>query len=228
VRGSDGVRLWGGTPVPVQVAALALDVHGDAVVVGSPSGAIGAAKVGGAGGALAWSVDLGHGRALAVATDAAGDVLLTGAVERDFADRLAVFKLAGTSGATLWTRILPVRRASQGLALVVDAAGDALVAGAIETPGRGDDFAVLKLRARDGVIRWRRQIDGGAHLDDRAQAIALDSRQRPVAVGTLSDARPARTSRRCSSTAAPAGTAEQGRSRKKRAAHRWRQGNDFD
>jgi hypothetical protein len=74
---------------------------------------------------------------------------------------------------------------ARGLALEIDGAGDVVVGGAAAVPARGEDLAVLKLRGRDGRIRWRRFVDGGGRGDDRAQALALDSAGNAVAAGVL-------------------------------------------
>ena len=186
LRGANGKQLWYHRMTTVAAAALALDKHGDAVFGNSFS--LAATKLSGLDGGPVWSVDYGEGRIVAVAIDPTGDVLLAGATPRDFADRLVVLKLAGATGALRWMQVLSGRLPSRALALVVDAAADALVAGAESIDRHGDDFAVVKLRGRDGVVKWRRAIEGCARLDDRAQAIALDRRQNPVAVGVLSGA----------------------------------------
>lgn len=186
LRGATGAQLWYHRMTTVAAATLALDAHGDAVFGNSFS--LAATKLSGLDGGPLWSVDYGQGRIVAVAIDPAGDVLLAGATPRGLEDRLVVLKLAGATGALRWMQVLPGRQPSRALALVVDATGDALVAGAASVDRLGEEFAVVKVRGQDGVFKWRRTIDGGARRDDHAQAIALDPRQNPVAVGVLSGA----------------------------------------
>jgi outer membrane protein assembly factor BamB len=58
-------------------------------------------------------------------------------------------------------------------ALVADASGDVFLAGLLRNTSLGADFAVVAFDAKTGSERWRRVIDGDAHADDRARALAL-------------------------------------------------------
>jgi hypothetical protein len=187
VSGATGAQLWHHRSTTVSVATLAVDEHGDAVIANATS--LAATKLSGRDGTPLWTVDRGEGRILAIAVDRTGDVVLAGTIFGDSGEERAVLlKLEGATGALRWMRVLPGRTSGDGLALVVDEAGNVLVADASSVARRGADFGVAKLRGRDGVLQWRRQIDGSGRRDDRAQAIALDPRQNPVAVGVLSGA----------------------------------------
>ena len=98
----------------------------------------------------------------------------------------SVARIDGDSGAVRWSRIVPGRAPARGLALALDAAGDVLVGGAGSMARRGEDLVALKLRGKDGRLRWRRFVDGGGRGDDRAQAMALDAAGNAVAAGVLS------------------------------------------
>lgn len=182
---ASGARIWSRSDITVTTADLALDGQGDVVVVGQSDIGFGIEKLRGSDGSSLWKISRGAGRALAVRLDANGDVVAAGVTATDGKDRLAVVKIDGATGVHLWTRVAPGRVPAGGLTLDVDAAGDVLVGGAAATPARAQDLAVLKLRGRDGRIRWRRLVDGGGRADDRAQAMALDAAGNAVAAGVL-------------------------------------------
>ena len=185
IDAADGEALWSRSDLTVTAADVAVDARGDVVVVGESDIGFGIEKLGGSDGTSLWSLSRGAGRALAVRLDASGDVIVAGAIERRGEERLAVVKIDGETGVHLWTRIAPGRVPARGLTLEIDGAGDVVVGGAAATPARGQDLAVLKLRGRDGRIRWRRFVDGGGRADDRAQALALDAAGNAVAAGVL-------------------------------------------
>ena len=185
LRGTDGGTVWGPRFGELLTRAMALDAQGDVVLAGTDGGGFAVEKIRGTNGTTAWTASLGLGRALAVRVDTSGDVLAAGVLDVGGGERLAVVKLDGAGGATLWTRLAPGRAPARGLTLALDAAGDVVVGGAASMPGRGEDLAILKLRGDSGRIRWRRQVDGGAREDDRAQAIAIDPAGNPLAAGVL-------------------------------------------
>ena len=183
---ADGTRLWLRSPAAVVIADLAVDAQGDVVVVGDSSGNSAVEKLRGTDGSTRWSVSLGAGRALAVRIGVSGDLFVAGALLQGGDERLAVARIDGDSGAVRWSRIVPGRAPARGLALALDAAGDVLVGGAGSMARRGEDLVALKLRGKDGRLRWRRFVDGGGRGDDRAQAMALDAAGNAVAAGVLS------------------------------------------
>lgn len=185
LRGGDGGTVWGPIFGSLNTEALALDAQGDVLLAGIEGVAFAVAKLRGTNGTTAWSASLGAGRALAVRADASGDVLAAGVLEVNGGERIVVVKLDGDDGSTSWTRIAPGRAPAAGVSLAIDAAGDVVVAGSAAMPGRGQDFAVLKLRGDSGRIRWRRLVDGGVREDDRARAVALDASGNPFAAGVL-------------------------------------------
>lgn len=187
VRGTSGDVAWGPMPLSVAVADLAVDATGDVVVVGRSDIGLGVEKLSRADGRSLWKVSRGAGRAAAVRLDSAGDVFVAGAVQHAGAERMTVVRIDGASGVVRWERIVPGYGPARGLTLDLDPAGDVVVGGAAAIPGHGDDFAVRKLRGKDGHLRWRRHVDGGGRRDDRAQALALDAAGNAIAAGALRD-----------------------------------------
>jgi outer membrane protein assembly factor BamB len=152
------------------VFVVAIDSEGDVLAAGtteeaSPGpGRFTVAKVSRANGAVLWRQDLSSvggafasGEALAVAVDAADDVVAAGAL----GSRPAVVKLSGATGAVLWH----YRMATDGAAraVVLDPAGDVAVVG-----HRAESFffqlsrvgVAAKLSGATGSEIWRRTIVG--------------------------------------------------------------------
>ncbi len=171
LAGSDGTELWrislDGTASSGAdlFNAVALDSYGNAVAAGwlVNTGRFtdySVAKVNGPDGALLWHTDLygtdpnGYDQALAVAVDAAGDVLSTGRLDNGNGtpprSDIGVVKLAGADGAERWRRSFnPGQHADlgEGRSIAVDAAGDVVAGGFTENP---DWVIALKLRGADG------------------------------------------------------------------------------
>ncbi|APV50534.1 hypothetical protein BWI17_13035 [Betaproteobacteria bacterium GR16-43] len=149
--------------------AVTVDPDGNVVVAGLADSytyenrvEIVAVKYAGATGALLWSTT--HGRAngtyerpYAIATNAAGDVFITGASGASTYENNAVFtiKLSGQTGQRTWTHVLPGLSYDHGTALVVDVAGHAYVGGRI-----GDAFQVFKLDGATGMQAWSASLPG--------------------------------------------------------------------
>jgi hypothetical protein len=75
------------------------------------------------------------------------------------------------------------------LAVAVDPTGIVAAAGRMAGAGTGADFTVAKLGAADGSAVWPPvRIDGAAHVDDQANAVAIDASGNVVAAGFLADA----------------------------------------
>jgi outer membrane protein assembly factor BamB len=135
--------------------------------------------------------------AMALASDAAGDAVVSGVLadvapgggSSDYPNpRRVVFKLDGGTGAERWRAHPPVAVAGPGPSdyppydhgsLVVDPSGDVLSVGS---------SSVFKLSGADGTELWRRDLGDGA-LRPVAYAIAMDGRD-VVAAGSSSEPLP--------------------------------------
>ena len=100
--------------------------------------------------------------ALAVAVDAAGDVVASGRIQNagvgwDF----TVAKLAGANGAERWRRVINGTGddRDEAYAVAVDGAGDVVAAGGIINDGFVE-FSVIKFAGATGTEEWRRMIPG--------------------------------------------------------------------
>jgi hypothetical protein len=203
LSGANGSVVWrrtiAGTADEDDIAqAVALDANGDIVAVGAVENAgsgedLIAIKLSGATGGDIWRREFdgtanGEDEAYAVAVDTAGDVVVGGYTENIGTDEdFAVLKLAAGDGAELW------RREIEGLggddyvrALAIDAAGDVVAGGQLQTildgfTGLVPGFAVAKLSGATGAIVW---------LDDPTEygyagTLAIDPSGDVVAAGSL-------------------------------------------
>ncbi len=122
----------------------------------------------------------GPGGWTAVATAAGGDPVVAG----QLGGELAAARLSGHSGAVLWSTLLGAGRAE---ALVLDAAGGAVVAGQVQ--GSGPDLAVARLDPRTGAPTWpaifQRSGSASAFADETARGLALAAGGDVIAVGGL-------------------------------------------
>ncbi|HJQ84151.1 MAG TPA: hypothetical protein VKA21_08750 [Candidatus Binatia bacterium] len=178
-----------------RAAALAVDASGN-VVVGSGD-VFQVVKRAAADGRALWRHE-GPGfpsQAVAVVVDAGGDVIAAGRIGGAF----AVVKLAGATGATLWTALLQgteSNSACHASAVALDAAGDVLAAGQMVETGTGANFAVVKLAGADGSETWRRAIAGtlgaSAAPSNEALAVAVDATGDVAAAGRLVNVGPKR------------------------------------
>ncbi len=130
----------------------------------------------------------------AVATDAAGDVFVTGSFEgmvnfggglRTSAGFWDIFiaKYSGLDGRHLWSRIFGNTGLDSGAAVAVDAAGDVLFTGifqdTVDFGGgplaslAGTDIIVAKYSGADGTYLWSRGF-GSSTLSDGAAAMGVD------------------------------------------------------
>lgn len=120
----------------------------------------------------------------ACAVAPSGEVYVLGHGRAGFVWQLVLMKFT-SAGALEWTRTTP---GSYGPTLpgnvTFDAAGNALVCGAIGVPAAGDDYdAVFRSYSPAGALRWSTTVDGGAGAYDGAsRVIALPSGD-AVAVG---------------------------------------------
>jgi cysteine-rich repeat protein len=124
--------------------------------------------------------------AVAVAVDAAGDVIAAGVMSNTATGNdLVVVKLDGTTGMEAWRRVVDGAnsRDDDASAVAVDATGDVVVVGSLRNPGAGRDFAVLHLDGATGTEQWRRVIDGLASEADVGMAVGLDAAADVLAAG---------------------------------------------
>ncbi|PCC67870.1 hypothetical protein SAMN02745121_07906 [Nannocystis exedens] len=123
------------------------------------------------------NTDQGRG----VAVDGDDDVIVVGSLGSD----LSVKKI-DVAGTELWADVLDSGEIDHGLAVAVDAAGNAFVAGTTHGGlagnvhiGKADAF-IIKY-APDGAKLWSRQF--GTNPDDRALGVAVDDAGNAVVVG---------------------------------------------
>ena len=114
----------------------------------------------------------------AVAVDAAGDVLVTGAVNGE----LRMRKLSGASGSVLWDR---TGDGEFGFGMALTASGDAVALATVRN--LKTDLRVVRRRGSDGALVWQRTLDSG--YDDAAAGIAVDGEGNVAVAGTYRNAR---------------------------------------
>lgn len=129
----------------------------------------------------------GSGRAVAIATDAAGNAIAGGFVDGDGSGPdFIVVKLAATNGAEMWRRVLGGPGGFDlANAVAVDGAQDVFAAGVTSAAGtdtRNMQFTVVKLAGATGAVLWRQDITAGVGA---AYGLAVDSVGDAVAVGSL-------------------------------------------
>ena len=189
-------ELAGDTGSEADVAnAVAVDAAGDVFVgaaldKGDDVLAFVVAKLDATTGAVLWRRDLDGSSgvaqgALAIAVDAAGDVVAAGGLDLDF----TVVKLVGTTGAELWRLQIDgtetFETAEEARAVAIDSAGDVVAAGFLNNLGASRDFVVVKVAGASGVELWRHETDGGDGKLDQAAAVAIDGLGDVVAAGRL-------------------------------------------
>lgn len=192
--GTSGTESWravvdgAATASDDRALAVAVAPDGDIVSVGETknhdtSRDFAVLKLAGASGAVRWKYEANGtapdsiDRALAVALDHTGDVIAAGLTENQATgDDFTVIKLSGVSGELRWAQVVhgDANLSDFALAEAIDAHGDILVAGSIETERTGSDFVVLNLSDETGAEQWRYTLDGGVGGFDEALAIAVD------------------------------------------------------
>ncbi len=135
-----------------------------------------------ANGLLAWAITYNTGleteRAYAVATDTAGNVLVTGSETKSGeAENLFVTKYS-TAGALVWSKSYnsPANNTDIGYGIAVDAAGAVYVAGAENRPDRNQDYdAWIRKYDANGEVKWPViNYSGAPGVPDYAYAVAVD------------------------------------------------------
>jgi uncharacterized delta-60 repeat protein len=195
---ADGALLWerrydhdGRSDSPI---GLALDSAGNVSVTGW-SGNVGApddcytAKYRASDGALLWEQRYdgpAHGSdiGIAVAADAAGNVIMTGAgVAASGGSVIFTIKYAAADGAPIWQNLYqgPGHGGDSPLAITVDSAGNAVVAGfSIDASGKSDRYTA-KYAAADGALLWEKRYNEiGA-----AYAVAVDAGDNVIVTGQV-------------------------------------------
>ncbi|MBL9173136.1 MAG: hypothetical protein JNL10_06355 [Verrucomicrobiales bacterium] len=192
-----GVPLWTNRWVGGSGAALAVDLSGNVVVTGTGTGNEGysdfaTVKYSGTGAALwtnYYSGPLGYDRATAMASDASGNVIVTGVSSNDGSDvDYATIKYSG-DGVPLWTNHFAatagagggfkIVRAPPGLA--VDTQGNVFVPFALD----GGGYVTVKY-SDQGVPVWTNRFQApGIYAE--VQAIRVDSSGSVLVAGTVMD-----------------------------------------
>jgi len=185
---------------------IAVDAHGGVYVVGRGNTSWGrpvraysagddafAAKLDAATGELLWNTFLGGAdgdEGLGIAADRDGGVYLAGRSGGPWGRPVRAYsagadafvaKLAGASGALVWSTFLGGRENDQANAIAVDGNGNLLVAGAsggawgspVRGYTEGGDAFVAKLSAATGALAWNTFL-GGAK-GDFGQGVAVDA-----------------------------------------------------
>lgn len=179
--GATGARIWAireEAPYPtedLEPVHLALDPSGDPVVAwtrrelhpGTGTSVIGimARKYSGASGAPAWAAPVrwvaadAPAYAMALATDAAGDVFVAGYADAfGVTPRWVALKLQGATGAAAWESLLPFPDVSSTLvkptAMAVTSSGDVVLAGVGSDAAGKYPVTVVKYSGGTGAALW--------------------------------------------------------------------------
>src|SRR5262249_17150509 len=123
--------------------------------------------------------------ALALALDAAGDVIAAGASD---VAQMRVTKLAGDTGQELWHRDIDGSAVTVNFfvglrGVAVDGAGGVVCAGVSGNRFSGTDFRVLKLAGSTGAMLWRQDLSRGGF--EGANAVTVGSAGDVIAAGAL-------------------------------------------
>jgi uncharacterized delta-60 repeat protein len=163
--------------------AVAVDGSGNVIVTGYVSDNTGrydcyTAKYSAASGILQWGRPYdgpagGNDWIEALAVDASGDVIVTGASENgapDYDTDFYTAKYSSTSGALLWEKRYgsPGHRGDGAVAVAVDIRGDVIVTGSA-----AGNFYTAKYAGADGALRWEAAYSGPAN--DAPTGLDLDA-----------------------------------------------------
>jgi len=209
--GADGTVLWqkrynGPANRHDQALAVAVDGSGNVVVTGDsvvgfdsfgyPNSDYYTAKYAAADGALLWEkryngpANSGD-RAMAVAVDGSGDVIVTGYSAGNLTGNdYYTAKYAAANGALLWEKRYdgPANIVDYATAVTLDGGGNVVVTG-FSASGFDifgnliTDYYTAKYAAADGALLWEQRYNGPADRDDQAQAVAVDSSGNVVVTG---------------------------------------------
>jgi outer membrane protein assembly factor BamB len=171
LAGATGTLQW---QTVANVFEVAVDGAGDVVAVGYGDGFLElmrVVKLSGAAGTELWrqefagtSADPYVSYGSAVTIDAAGDVVAVGPLDnRNTLEDWRAAKLAGDTGAVLWTRDLKGSDNFEDIPrdVALDGAGNVVIAGEMFNRGAAkQDFAVAKLDGATGVESWLQMLHG--------------------------------------------------------------------
>ena len=175
--------------------SVAVDSTGNVYVVGRTTGIFSGQTAPGNGDAFVWKYNSvgslvwgqqfgtsGDDGAWAVATDASGNVLVTGDTSGAFVGSNAgendgfVRKL-DSSGGVVWTQQFGTNKDDHVRAVAVDAGGNVFVAGytlgALSGSNAGNNDAFVRKYSSGGTAAWTRQF--GTASDDQASSAAVDA-----------------------------------------------------
>jgi hypothetical protein len=110
-----------------------------------------------------------------LAADAAGNVIATGSTSDGTHTDFLTTKLSASTGAVVWQKVFAgtANKDDDALALALDSAGNAVVAGLSFNTGGVIEIKAVKYAAADGAVLWERSIPSGAFAS--AYAVALDA-----------------------------------------------------
>ena len=201
LSGADGTERWrrviDGVPGPYGPAhdgatSVAVEPDGDVIAAGfvdDGDARFAVIKFSGIDGAERWrqfvhGFGCQGGAALAVALDAAGDVI-AGGFCRPSPESLALFKFGGADGVERWRRVIDINPLGGDYVeeVALDANGDVVAVGPSETDG-----VILKVAGQTGVELWRRTVPGMVGITD-LEGLALDSQGNALTAGRTSDVR---------------------------------------
>ncbi len=183
-----GARLWS---VEAGYSAYALDTdsHGDVFVSGrmgtNNSAVWSVTKFAASDGSVLWRRvrDEPNSRPYAIAVDASGNVVATGAVPFESSghiDSVVTMKFAASDGALRWERVHTTPGEDSGYSVAVNAQGDVAIAGTLN----GDVFTA-RYRGTDGATQWSATYDGPRSQQDYGAHVAFDSAGDVVVVATV-------------------------------------------
>lgn len=116
----------------------------------------------------------GYDAAGSVATDGSGNVYVSGVSEGSGTLNDIVTVKYDAAGNEIWVARFDWNNSTQmGSAVAVDGAGNVYITGSSENAGNSFDYLTVKYN-NSGVVQWTKFYDGPAHLEDRANALALD------------------------------------------------------
>ncbi|MBI3851739.1 MAG: tandem-95 repeat protein [Verrucomicrobia bacterium] len=192
-NGVTGVPIWtnrfnGSGNGNDQAAAIAVDPSGNVVLTGSALRNVGGSndivtvKLNATTGSIIWTNQYngpgnGTDTAVALAIDAAGNVIVTGASDgAGTGPDYVTLKIHGTGGTNLWV----ARYSNNGIAnspdvpagLALDGEGNVYVTGS--SMGSDRDYLTVKYDRLTGVQLWEARYLGLGSGDDQARAIAVD------------------------------------------------------
>ncbi len=128
----------------------------------------------------------GQDYATATATDAAGNVAVTGASHNGTNFDYYTVKYAAATGALLWEKRYngPANRDDIAYSVVVDSVGDVIVTGISDPGGFFYDIYTAKYAAATGALLWEVRFNGPSGYQDLANAVIVDSTNNVLITGS--------------------------------------------